>query len=196
MFITFLSIPLKIFSAFPLQEILWISLQTRKMNEENQGNEANKGVLPETIDHGKRKMEEEEEAPNSREQSLNRSCASTSEAGPSTYAGSSMIRTRIKEIPVDKVGYITGTRGQCIREIQSLSKAWIQIIDLPPLALAIIRGTQNQIEDARQGLMTCSLSAQTIQVCIPTYCLMLAVLPQQANRVCIPNQLLSTSQTQ
>ena len=47
------------------------------MNEENQGNEANKGVLPETIDHGKRKMEEEEEAPNSREQSLNRSCAST-----------------------------------------------------------------------------------------------------------------------
>ena len=77
MFITLLSIPLKIFSVFPLQEILWISLRTRKMNEENQGNEANKGVLPETIDHGKRKMEEEEEAPNSREQSLNRSCAST-----------------------------------------------------------------------------------------------------------------------
>ena len=47
------------------------------MNEQNQGNEANKDVLPETIDHGKRKMEEEEEAPNSREQSLNRSCAST-----------------------------------------------------------------------------------------------------------------------
>ncbi|WJZ84538.1 hypothetical protein VitviT2T_004138 [Vitis vinifera] len=122
------------------------------MNEQNQGNEANKGVLPETIDHGKRKMEEEEEAPNSREQSLHRSCASTSEAGPPTYAGSSMIRTRIKEIPVDKVGYITGTRGQCIREIQSLSKASIQIIDLPPLGLAIIRGTQDQIEDAQQSI--------------------------------------------